>query len=168
MARCILVSSAAIGKGSSLAVPSAASLISGLTDSRRAGIHRTIPTRRPTSTALARPWTPVDCARSHGKHVDCATRTGAGRVRPLPACPHPFHGAPGRTGPAGLPTGFPCPRALPGERSAFPTRPVAASSSISIGWIPMTGRNVARRCRLADRRMDKVAGWTPRISIHLH
>ena len=53
----------------------------------------------------------------------CAHRRRSGAFRPLPACPHPFHGAAGRTGPAGLPTGFPPPRPAAGDRSAFSTRP---------------------------------------------
>jgi len=52
-----------------------------------------------------------------------AHRRRSGAFRPLPACPHPFHGAPGRTGPAGLPTGFPHPRPSAGDRCAFSTRP---------------------------------------------
>jgi len=52
-----------------------------------------------------------------------AHRRRSGAFRPLPACPHPFHGARGRTGPAGLPTGFPRPRPSAGDRFAFSTRP---------------------------------------------
>ena len=54
-----------------------------------------------------------------------AHRRKGGKGRPLSACPQPFHGAPGRTGPAGLPTPFPHPRAAPGDRCAFSTRPTA-------------------------------------------
>ena len=54
-----------------------------------------------------------------------AHRRKGGKERPLSACPQPFHGAPGRTGPAGLPTPFPHPRPLAGDRYAFSTRPAA-------------------------------------------
>ena len=54
-----------------------------------------------------------------------AHRRRSGAFRPLPACPHPFHGAPGRTGPAGLPTSVPHPRPSAGDRYAFSTRPAA-------------------------------------------
>jgi hypothetical protein len=79
-------------------------------------------------------WNPADLARGR---EGCGLRPfpwkacglrGAHRLRPgdgAPglACPHPFHGAPGRTGPAGLPTVFPPPRPLAGDRCAFSTRP---------------------------------------------
>ena len=52
-----------------------------------------------------------------------AHRRKGGKGRPLSACPQPFHGAPGRTGPAGLPTRLPHPRPLAGDRYAFSTRP---------------------------------------------
>ena len=54
-----------------------------------------------------------------------AHRRRSGAFRPLPACPHPFHGAPGRTGPAGLPTSFQRPRPSAGDRFAFSTRPAS-------------------------------------------
>ena len=63
------------------------------------------------------PWTACGLRFAH--------RRRSGAFRPLPACPHPFHGAPGRTGPAGLPTGFPHPRPSAGDRFAFSTRPAA-------------------------------------------
>jgi hypothetical protein len=54
-----------------------------------------------------------------------AHRRRSGAFRLLPACPHSFHGAPGCTGPAGLPTSFPYPRPLAGDRFAFSTKPAA-------------------------------------------
>jgi hypothetical protein len=55
-----------------------------------------------------------------------AHRRKGGKKSPHSACPHPFHGAPGRTGPAGLPTSLPHPRPSAGDRYAFSTRPAAA------------------------------------------
>ncbi len=76
---------------------------------------------------LARPWKACGLRPFPWKACGLrfAHRRWSGAFRPLPACPHPFHGAPGRTGPAGLPTGFPRPRPSAGDRFAFSTRPAA-------------------------------------------
>ena len=77
-----------------------------------------------TPAGLARSWKPCGLRPFPWKAcgLRSAHRRRSGAFRPRPPGPHPFHGAPGRTGPAGLPTGFPPPRPLAGDRFAFSTR----------------------------------------------
>lgn len=60
-----------------------------------------------------------------GRGLRFAHRRKGGKRRPHSACPQPFHGAPGRTGPAGLPTRFPHPRPSAGECSVFSSGPAS-------------------------------------------
>ena len=80
---------------------------------------------------------PVDCARSHGKRVDCAPRTGVGRGRSAPSPPaHTLS-----TGPQGAPALRACPPAFHPlgpwleTASRSPHGPLmAAISSSKVAW----------------------------------
>ena len=82
------------------------------------------------------PGKPVDCARSHGKAMDCAARTGRhggnGARMPLPA-----HGL--ATGPQGAPSLRACPPVSHPLGLSAANRPALATGSaakaISIGWV---------------------------------
>jgi hypothetical protein len=104
----------------------------------------------PPATARARPWNACGLRPFPWKACGLrfAHRRRSAAFRLLPACPHPFHGAPGRTGPAGLPTSVPrlglrlenAPRSPHGL--LLPLSSISSRGSILLkGRAGMAGRN---------------------------